>query len=113
MLLVNLGIAIWLGFADIVNTYTVARLGERKSYHAVFWLEVACAAVALVIFVLFVRLDNARSEMTVDEREEMEREEMEREEVEREDGGLGERDVVAGEAKGKEEEASQVGRTVT
>ena len=103
MLLVNLGIAIWLGFADIVNTYTVARLGERKSYHAVFWLEVACAAVALVIFVLFVRLDNARSEMTVDEREEMEREE----------GGRGERDVVAGEVKGKEEEASQVGRTVT
>ena len=103
MLLVNLGIAIWLGFADIVNTYTVARLGERKSYHAVFWLEVACAAVALIIFVLFVRLDNARSEMTVDEREEMEREE----------GGRGERDVVAGEAKGKEEEASQGGRMVT
>lgn len=86
----------------------MARLGLRKSYHAVFWLEVACAAVALVIFVLFVRLDNARSEMTVDEREEMEREE-----VEREEGGRGERDVVAGEVKRKEEEASQVGRTVT
>jgi hypothetical protein len=108
MLLVNLGIAIWLGFADIVNTYTVARLGERKSYHAVFWLEVACAAVALVIFVLFVRLDNARSEMTVDEREEMEREEVEREEV-----GRVERPVVAGEVNGKEEEASRVGTRVT
>jgi hypothetical protein len=76
-------------------------------------LEVACAAVALVIFVLFVRLDNARSEMTVDEREEMEREEMEREEVEREEVGRVERSVVAGEVNGKEEEASRVGTRVT
>lgn len=72
MLLLHLGIAVCLGFADIVNTYTVARLGARKSYHAVFWFEVACAATALIILVLFVKIKKAESAMTVEEREEME-----------------------------------------
>jgi len=39
MLLLNLGIAVCLGFVDIVNTYTLSNLGEKKSYQAVFWLE--------------------------------------------------------------------------
>ena len=69
MLLMHLGIAVFLGFADIVNTYTVARLGLRKSYHAVFWFEVACAATALCILVFFVKIRKAESEMTVEERE--------------------------------------------
>jgi MFS family permease len=72
MLLLQLGIAIFLGFADIVNTYTVASLGLRRSYHAVFWLEVACASSALTILVLFVKIKKAESEFTVEEREEME-----------------------------------------
>lgn len=72
MLLVHLGIAVFLGFGDIVNTYTVARLGARESYHAVFWFEVACAALALTILVLFVKIKKAESELTVEEREEME-----------------------------------------
>lgn len=74
MILLHLGIAVFLGFADIVNTYTVARLGARKSYHAVFWFEVACAATALVIMILFVKIRKAESEMTVDEREALEAE---------------------------------------
>lgn len=74
MLLLHLGIAVCLGFADIVNTYTVSRLGARKSYHAVFWLEVACAATALIILVLFVKIKKAESELTVEEREELEAE---------------------------------------
>jgi MFS family permease len=69
MLLLSLGIAVFLGFADIVNIYTIDRLGERKSYHVVFWFEVACAAVALVILVVFVKIKKAESEFTVDERE--------------------------------------------
>lgn len=72
MLLLQLGIAVMLGFADIVNTNTVARLGLRKSYHAVFWFEVACAAVALTILVLFVKIKKAESELTADERAELE-----------------------------------------
>jgi hypothetical protein len=75
MLLLNLGIAVCLGFADIVNTYTLSNLGEKKSYQAVFWLEVACAAASLVIFVLFVRLKKAKSAMTADEMAELERQE--------------------------------------
>jgi MFS family permease len=72
MLLLHLGIALCLGFADIVNMYTAARLGERHSYHAVFWLEVAFASAALVILVLFVKIKKAESEMTVEEREALE-----------------------------------------
>lgn len=72
MLLLHLGIAITLGFADIVNTYTVDSLGEKKSYQAVFWFEVGCAAAALLIMILFVRLKKAESELTVDERAELE-----------------------------------------
>ena len=62
----------FLGFADIVNTYTVDRLGARRSYQVTFWFEVACAAVALIILVLFVKIKKAESEMTVEEREELE-----------------------------------------
>jgi hypothetical protein len=79
MLLLHLGIAVCLGFADIVNTYTVTRLGMRQSYHAVFWFEVACAATALTILVFFVKIKKAESAMTVDEREAMESENSEKE----------------------------------
>jgi MFS family permease len=72
MLLLQLGIAVFLGFADIVNTYTVASLGLRRSYHAVFWFEVACASTAITILVFFVKIKKAESEFTVEEREEME-----------------------------------------
>ncbi|KAN0103224.1 MFS general substrate transporter [Hyaloscypha variabilis] len=72
MLLLHLGIAIMLGFADIVNTYTLPSLGMRRSYHAVFWFEVACASAALVILILFVKIKKAESELTVDERAELE-----------------------------------------
>ena len=72
MLLLHLGIAVMLGFADVVNTYTVASLDMRRSYHKVFWFEVACASAALVILVLFVKIKKAESELTVDERAELE-----------------------------------------
>lgn len=73
MILLHLGIAVFLGFADVVNSYTEERLGTRLSYHAVFWFEVACAGFALLVLVLGVRVDKARSEMTVDEIEELRR----------------------------------------
>ncbi|EDN91134.1 hypothetical protein SS1G_00537 [Sclerotinia sclerotiorum 1980 UF-70] len=68
MLILHLGIAVCLGFSDIINTYTLDRLGLRQSYHAVFWFEVACAGVSLIIMALFVKIKRAESELTVDER---------------------------------------------
>ncbi|KAL3425694.1 MFS multidrug transporter [Phlyctema vagabunda] len=72
MILLHLGIAVCLGFADIINAYTVDRLGMRQSYHAVFWFEVAAAVVALLILACFVKIKKAESAMTIEEREELE-----------------------------------------
>ncbi|KAH8598189.1 MFS multidrug transporter-like protein [Bisporella sp. PMI_857] len=72
MLLLHLGIAVFLGAADIVNSYQVDKIGERDAYRAVFWFEVACATTALVILGAFVKINAAQSELTVEEREEFE-----------------------------------------
>lgn len=69
--ILQLGIAITLGFADIVATETAGQ-GLRKSYQAAFWLEVALAVVSLVLLVGFVKLDKAKSQLTADEQEELE-----------------------------------------
>ncbi|KAF2093032.1 MFS general substrate transporter [Rhizodiscina lignyota] len=86
--ILQLGIAISLGFADIVASGTEGK-GLRRSYKAVFWFEVAWAVVALVLLVGFVKLDKAKSELTADEREELEmrsrREQMRAEEAEQGD----------------------------
>ena len=67
---IYLSISFFLGFADVTAVET-AHLELRKSYQSVFWYEVACAAVALIVMVGFVRINNARSEMTADEKEEV------------------------------------------
>lgn len=72
MLLMHLGIALCLGFADIVNAFTLNNLGMLRSYKAVFWFEVACAGTALLVLAVFVKIKKAESEMTFDERQEME-----------------------------------------
>lgn len=66
--LLQLGIALLLGFAEIVATKT-AYQGLRQSYQNVFWFNLACGATALVIFMGFVRIDKAKSDLTADERE--------------------------------------------
>lgn len=66
--LLYLGIAFLLAFADFTQTET-ASLGLKRSYQSVFWYQLACAAVALVIMAGFVRLRKAESGLTVDERE--------------------------------------------
>jgi hypothetical protein len=40
----------------------------------VFWFELACGAAALVIFVGFVRIESAKSDLTADEKEALARE---------------------------------------
>ena len=66
--ILQLGIALLLGFADIVASET-AYQGQRQSYKNAFWFELACGAAALVIFMAFVRIDSAKSDYTADEKE--------------------------------------------
>lgn len=62
----HLGIAIMLGFADIVQTQT-KHLGVRESYKIVFWFQTGLAIFGLIIALFFVRIENAKSELTADE----------------------------------------------
>ena len=73
----HMGIAVMLGFADIVQTEK-ADLGTRRSYKAVFWYETGLAILGLIIVVFFVRIREAKSELTLDERMAMVAEENER-----------------------------------
>ncbi|OMP88279.1 putative MFS-type transporter [Diplodia seriata] len=65
--LVQLSIAIFLGFADVTAANT-EHLGLADSYKAVFWFEVGLAGVAQVLMVGFVKLKPASSDLTVDEK---------------------------------------------
>lgn len=69
----HLGIAVMLGFADIVHTKT-KDLGHRQSYKAVFWFQAGLAITGLLLVSCFVRIRHAKSELTVDERQGSERE---------------------------------------
>ncbi|KAJ5085210.1 hypothetical protein N7532_009981 [Penicillium argentinense] len=66
----HMGIAVILGFADIVETQT-KHLGKRESYKAVFWFEAGLAIIGLLMSVAFVRIKNAESELTADEKEQL------------------------------------------
>lgn len=67
--LFQLGIAVLLGFADIIVVKT-RNQGEKQSYKNAFWFEMACGIVALVIFVGFVKMPAAKSDKTADEKAE-------------------------------------------
>ena len=64
----QLGIAFFLGFADVTVTAVQSSKGLRAAYKAAFWFEVGCAAFAFIVLVLFVRIARQRSEFTVEER---------------------------------------------
>ncbi|GAB1192468.1 hypothetical protein APSETT444_001660 [Aspergillus pseudonomiae] len=64
---VFVGISLFLGVADLTVSET-AYLGLKGSYKAAFWFGVACAGVAL-IFLLFIKIGKAESDLTVEERE--------------------------------------------
>ncbi|KAI9370025.1 major facilitator superfamily domain-containing protein [Aspergillus egyptiacus] len=61
------GISFFLGLADLVVSQTRGDLGTEGSYKAAFWFGVACSGVAIV-FLLFIRVGRARSQLTVEER---------------------------------------------
>ncbi|GIZ40527.1 hypothetical protein CKM354_000386100 [Cercospora kikuchii] len=65
--LMQLGIAVLLGFAELVGSET-AHQGLKQSYHNVFWFNLACGSTALVIFVAFVRVPRQKSDLTADEK---------------------------------------------
>jgi MFS family permease len=69
--ILHLGISFFLGLSDIIATYSRAH-GLARSWKNVFWFEVSLAAAALAILVLFVKIDKAKSDLTVDERMELE-----------------------------------------
>jgi hypothetical protein len=71
--MLQLGIAVFLGFADFTATRTESS-GQAKSYKAVFWFEAGCAAVALVLLLVFVKIDCAKSDYTVEEKASLEAE---------------------------------------
>ena len=66
--LLYLGIAVLLAFVGFVQTET-AHLGLKRSYQSVFWYQLACVTIALVIMAGFVRLRKAESKLIVDEKE--------------------------------------------
>ena len=71
--LVFLGISFFLGIADIIATAT-AHLGLERSYKSAFWFGVGCAAFSLILLVLFVKIEKAKSDLTVEEKAELEAE---------------------------------------
>ncbi|KAF5010080.1 hypothetical protein FDECE_3746 [Fusarium decemcellulare] len=70
--LLFLGISFFLGIADIVVGET-GHLGLKKSYQSAFWLGVGLTGCALVLYV-FVKIGSAKSDLTVEEREQLEAE---------------------------------------
>jgi MFS family permease len=66
-----MGIAVMLGLADIVETQT-KYLGKWKSYKAVFMFQTGLCILGLLIVLAFVRIRHAKSELTMDEKEELE-----------------------------------------
>jgi MFS family permease len=63
----HFGITLMLGFSDIIQTKTISH-GVANSYKAAFWFQFAISALALAIMVVFVKIDRAKSDLTVDER---------------------------------------------
>jgi len=71
--LLFLGIAVFLSFADLAVSETEER-GRRGSYKVAFWLATALAGAGLIIMFLGVKIGKAKSDLTLDEREELENE---------------------------------------
>jgi len=70
----QLGVALILGLADIVQTYTVEEAGLGKSYKNTFWFGVALGTTSLVLMIIWGNIPKAKSDLTADEKAELERE---------------------------------------
>lgn len=76
----QLGVAVCLGRADIVQSATVGQVGKidkaglGRSYKNTFWFGVGAGVVSLVLLACFGRMPKATSDLTADEKEELMRE---------------------------------------
>ena len=50
-----------------------SRSRAEESYQSVFWFNLTCGATALVVFMAFVRISRAKSDLIADEKEESEK----------------------------------------
>ncbi|OJJ98915.1 hypothetical protein ASPACDRAFT_1881671 [Aspergillus aculeatus ATCC 16872] len=64
----HMGIAVMLAFADLIQVYTEQYLDTKESYQAIFWFQVGLSGLALILIALFVRIERAKSDLTVDEK---------------------------------------------
>jgi hypothetical protein len=71
-----LGMSFFLGIAEMVESSQKQDLQIKGTYKAAFWLATGCASTSLVIIAVFVHIGKAKSELTVDEREEKSRKQM-------------------------------------
>ncbi|USP78351.1 major facilitator superfamily transporter [Curvularia clavata] len=71
--LLFLGVTVYLSLADLAVSETEDK-GKRESYKIAFWLATGLAAAGLVIMFLGVRIGKAKSELTIEEKEELENE---------------------------------------
>jgi MFS family permease len=67
------GISFFLGFADLAVTQTAGR-GKKESYKVAFQMSIALSGAGLLIMFAGVNIGKAKSELTVDEKEDLERE---------------------------------------
>lgn len=69
--ILQLGIALCLGFTDIIQSYTVESQGLRQSYKNTFWFGVGAASVSFLLFAFFGKVPKAVSDLTADEKAEL------------------------------------------
>jgi len=65
-----LGISVFLGFADLAVSQTADR-GQRASYKVAFWMAVGLSGAGLLIMFVGVNIGKAKSDLTIEEREEL------------------------------------------
>jgi MFS family permease len=70
----QLGIALCLGFTDNIQSYTREEVGLRRSYKNTFWFGVAAASLSLILMTIFGKVPKAKSDLTADEKAELTRE---------------------------------------
>jgi hypothetical protein len=66
----QLGVALVLGFTDIIQSAVVEDRGLEESYKATFWFGVGVAGASSVILIIWGRIPKAVSELTADEKRE-------------------------------------------
>jgi MFS family permease len=70
----QLGVALCLGWTDLIQSLTVEKVGLRGSYKDTFWFGLAAGIVSLVLMTIWGKIPKATSDLTPDEKLELERE---------------------------------------